>query len=106
MEALNVHGNLKKFTIYPVAGAKKVDAYFPDRLFDIAISSVKKYLNLSGQLKYKRMAKFPHSIKVEAIEVFPDEEDLPSIMDIHGIAPNATGELSSEEFVRRLRGDG
>lgn len=31
------------------------------------------------------------------------EDELPSIMDVRGIAPDATGDMSSEDWVRRLR---
>jgi hypothetical protein len=33
----------------------------------------------------------------------PPENELPSILALRGIAPDATGNLKSEDFVRRLR---
>ena len=35
--------------------------------------------------------------------VFPPASTLPSLRDLYGIAPNATGDLTTEEFVRQLR---
>ena len=42
-----------------------------------------------------------HVRKLEGI----DTDNLPSVADVSGIAPNFTGGLSSEEYVRRLRDD-
>ncbi len=102
LDALNVHGKSKKFMIYPVAG-RKIDCYFPDELYEEAKTSVEKYMELRGDVKYKSKARFPFEIEVKEIEVFPDEEDLPTMFDIQGMAPNATGDLSSEEFIAKIR---
>ena len=37
------------------------------------------------------------------VEVLPPTEQLPTLHDLFGIAPGATGEKSSEQFVRELR---
>ena len=35
--------------------------------------------------------------------MLPEDDELPSLLDLRGTAPDITGDLSSEEFVRRLR---
>ncbi len=42
-------------------------------------------------------------LDVGKIEAFPPESDLPDWEDLRGRAPDATGDLSSEAFVRELR---
>ena len=37
------------------------------------------------------------------IEIYPDEKELPSLFDLCGIAPNASNNLSSEDFIREMR---
>ena len=37
------------------------------------------------------------------IEIYPPEDELPTIFDLRGIAPNATGDRKSEDFIRDLR---
>ena len=44
-----------------------------------------------------------HKIKVQEMEVFPPASTLPSLRDLYGIAPNATGDMTTEQFVRQLR---
>lgn len=48
-------------------------------------------------------ASFPHQVQVTQIEAFPPESELPDWDDLRGMAPDATGELSSEAFIRELR---
>ena len=56
-----------------------------------------------GTLSYRAAAPFPHQVSVSAIEVFPPESELPDWEDLQGRAPDATGALPSEAFVRELR---
>lgn len=56
-----------------------------------------------GKLTYRSRENFPAYIQVQELEILPPDEDLPSIMEIKGIAPNLTGGKSSEEFIRGLR---
>ena len=44
----------------------------------------------------------PQRLELTGLRVI-DQDDLPSVADVSGIAPNFTGGLSSEEYVRQLR---
>jgi hypothetical protein len=70
---------------------------------DEAIAGVGRRVEVTGMLKYRRGASFPNAIAVTAIDPFPPEDELPSWDDLRGRAPDATGIVSSEAFVRRLR---
>lgn len=105
LEQINVHQAANTFHIYPSVGPKKVTCQFPKRLFDEAVSAVGRRVEVFGSLKYRANAQFPHQVGVTAIDVFPVEEDPPTWDDIRGRAPEATGGLSSEAFVRELRDD-
>lgn len=103
LEQINVHLGANTFHIYPEIGPKKVTCNFPSRLYDDAIAAVGRKVEISGTLKYRSGACFPHQIAVSGIDVFPNDSDLPDWEDLRGRAPNATGDLSSEAFVRELR---
>jgi hypothetical protein len=64
-----------------------------------------RYVEVGGSLRQKKAARYPYAIDVEHIEVFPQEKELPKLIDLLGIAPDATGELTSEEFVWSVRGE-
>lgn len=103
LEAINIHGKRNRFNIYPIAGAEKIECRFPKGLFEKAISGLGHKVNVCGRIMYRGREKFPHSIDADDMEIFPNDDELPSFMDLEGIAPNATGDLTSEEFVRKIR---
>lgn len=103
LEQINVHQNANTFHIYPEVGPKKVTCYFPAKLYDDAVAAVGRRVEITGMLKYRLNANFAHQIAVSEIVAFPPENEIPDWDDLRGRAPDATGKLSSEAFVRELR---
>jgi hypothetical protein len=103
LDQINVHLGANTFHIYPAVGARKVTCHFPTRLLDDAISAVGRRVEITGTLHYRAGATFAHVISVMSIDAFPPDHELPDWDDLRGCAPNATGILSSEAFVRELR---
>lgn len=105
LELLNIHAGVNRFRIYPIIGPRKIDCHFKKEELSRAIEGMNHYVKVYGELRYKRMDKYPYAVNVTDIEIYPDEESLPSIYDLKGICPQATGDLSSEDFVNRIRHD-
>ncbi|HEV7747579.1 MAG TPA: hypothetical protein VGO56_21450 [Pyrinomonadaceae bacterium] len=105
LEWLNLHHNINRFHIYPTVGPRKLDCDFPSELKPQVIAAIDRYVQVSGQLRYKHLEKFPYAVNVSHIEILPPESDLPTLYDLRGIAPNATGNLSAADFVRALRNE-
>lgn len=103
LEQINLHDGANIFHIYPEVGPKKVTCHFPTRLVDDVVAAVGRRVEISGTLRYRAGASFPHQVAVTEIEAYPPEHELPDWDDIRGRAPDATGDLSSEAFVRELR---
>lgn len=103
LEQINIHESANTFHIYPEAGPRKLTCHFPARLYDDAVSAVGKRVEVTGTLRYRLGASYPHQIAVTQIEVFPPLADLPDWDDLRGRAPDALNGLSSEAFVRELR---
>lgn len=103
LEYINIHQNKNLFRVYPDIGPTKVSCHFPQELMGKAIDSIGKFVEVKGEIKYKAISKYPHEIIVEEIEAFPDEKELPSLYELRGIAPDLTGKLSSEQFIRKVR---
>lgn len=103
LELINIHAHVNNFRIFPIVGPQKVDCHFKSAQLNNAIKGINRYVNVTGSLRYKRRDKFPYAINDAEVEVYPEENDLPSIFDLKGIAPDATGSLKSEDFVRQLR---
>ena len=45
----------------------------------------------------------PLSVSVDHLRVLKEEKGLPSIDDMLGMAPDITGDVTTEEYIRRLR---
>ena len=103
LEQINVHQGANTFHIYPEVGPRKLTCHFPPKLFDDAVSAVGRRVEVFGTLKYRLAAPFPYQISVISIDAFPPNHELPDWEDLRGRAPDATGALSSEAFVRKLR---
>lgn len=103
LEWLNLHRNINRFHIYPTIGPTKIDCDFEPELKSQVIAGIDRYVQVSGDLRYKHLEKFPYAMNVKNIEVLPPESELPSLYDLRGIAPKATGDQSSADFVRSLR---
>lgn len=71
--------------------------------YDDAIFAVGRKVDVFGTLRYRARSDFPHQIEVSSIEAHPPESELPDWDDLRGRAPDATGTLTSEAFVRELR---
>jgi hypothetical protein len=103
LEQINLHHGANVFHIYPEVGPRKITCNFPMRLYDEAVAAVGRRVEIAGTLHYRLGASYPHQIAVSHIEAFPPESELPDWDDLRGRAPGATGDLSSEAFVRGLR---
>ena len=103
LEYINIHKNKNVFRIYPDIAPTKIICHFPEELRKDAIEAIGKYVEVKGELRFRSVSKHPHEIIVEEIEIFPPEEELPTLYELRGIAPDLTGELSSEQFVRKIR---
>ena len=103
LEQINLHGGANTFHIFPEIGPKKVSCHFPAALLDDAVAAVGRKVEVTGTFKYRAGASFPHEIAVTGVEAYPPDADLADWEDLRGRAPDATGALSSEEFIREQR---
>jgi hypothetical protein len=103
LDQINVHEGANVFHIYPHVGPRRVACHFPPRLFDDAVAAVGRRIEVFGTLKYRARAPFPHQIAVNCLEIINRDDELPDWEDLRGRAPDATGDKSSEAFVREHR---
>jgi hypothetical protein len=102
IEKLNVH-NRHEFTLFPPIGEYAIQCIFDDELFDTVHSAIKRTITVSGTLYFKRDNPYPERIRVDAIEIHPDDADLPTGRSLRGLMPDATGGKSAVEFIQALR---
>jgi hypothetical protein len=105
LEKVNVHDDANTFTIYPDVGPVRITCKLPQELAEKGISAIRRRVAVTGVAKFRKFAPFPHEIVADDIHIYDVETDLPEFSSLFGIAPHATGDLSSEDFVRQLRND-
>lgn len=76
---------------------------FSPELVDLAIASVKRRVAVTGLMRYQTASAFPFHVEVSQIVTYGNPAQLPSFLSLRGIAPEATGDLASEDFVAGLR---
>jgi len=103
LEKINVHNDANVFTIYPDVGPTRISCNFNPELVDEAISAIRRRVAISGVARFRKQSPFPHHVDVSHIEIYGPEDELPIFEDLRGRAPDATGYLSSEDFIRELR---
>ena len=104
LEAINLHNRTNVFSVYPMVGAKKVSCHFGEDNREKVKGAIDKYVIVTGMAQYQYRDRFPHSIEVRDVEPIEDTGDrIPRMEEIRGIAPDATGDVDSVEFVRKMR---
>lgn len=102
LERVNLH-NTARFDIFPTIGAKQVACDFKASLRASVIAALGQYVCVRGILRYKKLQDFPYAINADEIDILPSDEDLPTIFDVRGMAPDLTGDLTAEEFLKGIR---
>ncbi len=102
LDTLNVH-KTDQFHIYPPIGPTKICCNFNEELLPKIKEGIKKYVNVLGTMHYRENEAFPFKIDAEDIEVYPPENELPTLESIKGMAPEVTGDLDPVDFVKKLR---
>lgn len=103
IEAINAHGSTREFRLYPQIGPSKVTCRFPVSLVKQAGDAFYKRVTVTGWLRFKRGAEHPHLINVDDIHVHLEPSEIPKLSTLRGMAPDITGGMRSEDFVRANR---
>jgi hypothetical protein len=100
LEVINVHRGKRVFRIFPVVGPDHIDCRFSPELLETAKAAVSKTVRVYGEVKFLSRDPFPTSVVADDIQIV---EPGPSLFDVRGMSPEATGDMSSEDFIRERR---
>jgi hypothetical protein len=102
LDAANIHGEARRFWIYPPRGPKKVRCDFMPGTAEQIKNALGLFVKVTGLKFFRQASPYPFRIKVKDFEVVSQQERVP-LEALRGIAPNATEGLSAVEFVRRIK---
>jgi hypothetical protein len=104
LEKLNVH-NTFEFVLYPPIDGPAIRCTFPESMVDQVREGIKRSVTVTGKLYFRRDRAFPDKVEVEGMTIHPYDNNLPSLIDLRGLAPGCLGDLTANEFVHGLRNE-
>jgi hypothetical protein len=104
LEKVNIHGGENAFWVYPLLGPKGgVRCHFRKAMLERVSEGVGRYVDVHGRLTYNAVDYFPEEVRAESMDVHLSDGEFPDMTSLRGIAPEATGRKSTDEFLGDLR---
>lgn len=101
LEIISVHGS-PRITIYHSITRRSVNCKFTPKLLQIAKEGLGNRVIAYGMV-YSNYVYEPVKVDADRIEIMPEEKELPTTKDLHGIVPDFTGDMKTEDYIRSLR---
>jgi len=102
IETLSIHGR-PKFVLYESRTRKAVTCQFTrEDWFERIKEVMGKRVMVAGLVRYNMKGE-PLRIELENIRLIRGRADLPTIEELSGSDPQFTGDLSTEEYIKRIR---
>lgn len=98
-------GKQPYFKIVPPVGGTEIKCAFPQHMLAEAARAVERTATVDGDLRYYEGDLWPHEVRVRAIDIHPADAELPTLFELAGTEPQATGETTAADFVRALRNE-
>lgn len=102
LDAANIHGRTRRVWLHPKLGPQKVRCDFLPGMTDQIKECFGQYIRVEGFKYFRAQSPFPYRIKVIEFEALEGDEES-ALINLGGIAPGATGDMTSVEFVRAIR---
>ena len=102
LELVSTHVRTRRFNIYHAITNKAVRCNLPVAMEEQAISNLGRRVIVSGIVSYNAVGE-PVKVEVDRLRVLKEEKELPTIVEMLGMTPDITGDLSTEEHIRQLR---
>jgi len=103
VERFNSHSDPCTFNIYPASGPQNIRCVFKHSMIGEAVAEVNHTVTVAGELKYRPKQVTPYECFVARIDMHPPDDELPKLGELYNIFPNATGEVETLEFIRKIR---
>jgi hypothetical protein len=103
LERLNLHDK-REFSLYPAVGGVSILCTFPEEIWAHVHDGTRRTVTVFGEQFFDPGKSHPTRVRVERIDIHPDEDELPGKDELFGIlSPDAMNGMSSVDFVNSLR---
>lgn len=103
LDVINLRRGAHVVSLYDEETRRAVRCKFPDNLFDTMKEALGHRVRALGEVTRNRRGQVLR-VNIDRVELLPDEPGAPSVDDLAGIAPWYTGDQSTEEYLRSVRG--
>lgn len=103
LDVINLRRGAHKVSLYDEDTRRAVGCMFPDHLFTTVKDALGHRVRALGEITRNRRGQVLR-VDIDRIEVIPDSPSVPSVDELVGIAPWYTGDQSTEDFLRSVRG--
>lgn len=101
LEAISLHGK-PKYSVYDAVTRRAVSSMFTETELEHVKQALGKRVNVAGVI-YRNARGQPLRVERAKLTILPAGDELPSVRDFVGSDPAFTGDLTTDEYVRRLR---
>ena len=102
LDVINLRRGAHVVSLYDSDARRAVRCRFPDELFEVLRAALGQRVRALGQVTRNQRGQILR-VDIDRVEVLT-EPDVPSVDDLAGIAPWYTGEQSTDDFLRSVRG--
>jgi hypothetical protein len=105
IELVSIHRSRRRFNLYHAITNKSIRCNLPEQLADVVFQAAqdRSRVIVSGLISYNAKGETISVAVNKPIRCLRLEHELPSPEKMLGIAPDITGDLSTEDYVRSLR---
>ena len=102
LETLSLHPGRRQFHIGHHLTGEPIECSLPPELEAAVKSGLGRRVIVSGVIAYGAEGR-PLSVRAGRLRVVPEDAELPSTEEVLGLAPDLTGDKSTEEYIGMLR---
>lgn len=103
LDVINLRRGAHQVSLYDDATRRAVRCRFPDEMFVAMRDALGHRVRALGEVTRNRRGQILR-VDIDRLELLPDVPAVPSVDDLVGIADWYTGEQSTEEYLRSVRG--
>ena len=103
LDVINLRRGAHVVSLYDDQTRRAVRCKFPDSLFETMKEALGHRVRALGEVTRNRRGQVLR-VDIDRVELQPDEPGVPSVDELAGIAPWYTGEQSTDEYLRSVRG--
>ena len=103
LDIINLRRGAHQVSLYDDATRRAVRCRFPDELFPMVRDALGRRIRALGEMTRNRRGQVLR-VDIDQIELLPDVPAYPSVDELAGIAQWYTGDQSTEEYLRSVRG--